>query len=311
MTAEPTDRIYYRINGWDDCFETAKSRTIDRKSWGAHPLKHGAGYCRLMAMKTGPASYGVFIALASIVHARPKDKRTQGYLTDTGGIPGYPYDEEDMAAMTRMPVKVIRQGIADLLKIRWISKCNSQGKMTKDTPRILGGYHEDTSVDRGIPYTENTEDTENTDKRADARAAFDAFWEGVPNKIGKGKAREAYLKAIKNGATPDEIAGGLPGYHSYESKRACSPDYRPLFPSTWLNGERWTDELQTSKSKPESTAFSIMVRYSDNRQPTHHTIADAAQLAETVEMMHLVTIPPEEWGIPGQAEYYLDVEMEL
>lgn len=84
-------------------------------------------------------------------------------------------------------------------------------------------------------------------------AEFDKFWKGVPNKLGKGDARTAYMKAIKNGATPEEIIGGVATYIAYEAKRSRQPDYRPLHPSTWLNGERWNDELPR-QAKQESEA---------------------------------------------------------
>jgi len=299
-----TDRTYYRINGWDACFETAKSRTISNKSWGAYPLKHGAGYCRLMAKKTGPATYGVFIALASIVHARPKEIR-RGYLTDTGGIPGYPYDIEDMAAMTRMNLAVVRTAITDLLKVRWISMCDSTGSISEDSPRILGGYHEDTTGPQGIPYTDRTDRTEEKIPKADALAAFEDFWKVVPNKIGKGKAREAYLKAIKNGATPEDIAAGLPAFAAYERKRSALGDYRPLHPSTWLNGERWSDEVGTGK--PEQTGpkrTPIVVRFTDGRQPETYNLTDQ-ELTECIERMKLVEVD----SAGNQREFVIDAEM--
>ena len=70
----------------------------------------------------------------------------------------------------------------------------------------------------------------------------DEFWPNVPNKIGKGKARDAYIKARKK--NPKEtIMAGLPKYKDYEQGRMEQQDYRPLHPTTWLNEERWTDEV--------------------------------------------------------------------
>jgi hypothetical protein len=74
------------------------------------------------------------------------------------------------------------------------------------------------------------------------------FWPNVPNRIGKGKAREAYIKARKK-TSKDAILAGLPRYASYEKRRAAQPDYRPLHPATWLNQERWDDE---DAGKPKS-----------------------------------------------------------
>lgn len=83
-----------------------------------------------------------------------------------------------------------------------------------------------------------------SDSDSSRETEFDKFWSHVPNKIGKGNARTAYAKAIKGGATHGEIMAGVEKYCQYEAKRRNQPDYRPLHPATWLNGERWTDEIK-------------------------------------------------------------------
>ena len=69
------------------------------------------------------------------------------------------------------------------------------------------------------------------------------FWPNVPNKIGKGKTREAFVKARKD-VELAVILAGLPTYQAYEAKRKAQDgdDFRPLHPSTWLNQERYADE---------------------------------------------------------------------
>ena len=74
------------------------------------------------------------------------------------------------------------------------------------------------------------------------------FWPNVPNKVGKGKARDAYIKARKI-AKKEKILAGLPNYVAYAKKRSSQPDYRPLHPATWLNQERWTDEPEFKRKK--------------------------------------------------------------
>jgi hypothetical protein len=69
------------------------------------------------------------------------------------------------------------------------------------------------------------------------------FWPNVPVKIGKGDAREAYIKARKK-TSKEDILAGLPKYKDYEAGRSVQQDYRPLHPATWLNQERWTDVVQ-------------------------------------------------------------------
>ena len=79
------------------------------------------------------------------------------------------------------------------------------------------------------------------------------FWPKVPNKIGKGKAREAYLKARKK-VSKEIIFSGVEMYQKYEAYRSQQSDYRPLHPSTWLNQERWGDEWKCPEIKQKRTA---------------------------------------------------------
>ncbi len=80
------------------------------------------------------------------------------------------------------------------------------------------------------------------------------FWPNSPIKIGKGDAREAYIKARKKVAK-ELILAGLPKFKDYEAGRSKQLDYRALHPATWLNQERWTDVVpdidKAAKSPPE------------------------------------------------------------
>jgi hypothetical protein len=78
------------------------------------------------------------------------------------------------------------------------------------------------------------------------------FWPNVPkgHKLGKGAARKAYIKA-RRVATKDEILAGLAGYRQYEIERhrRSTGHFQPLHPSTWLNQERWTDDIPINEPK--------------------------------------------------------------
>ncbi|WP_231288207.1 hypothetical protein [Winkia neuii] len=67
---------------------------------------------------------------------------------------------------------------------------------------------------------------------------FTAFWQAYPRKTGKKAAAKAYAKAIKEGATPQELVQGA-------ARLAADPNrvdqYTP-HPATWLNQGRWEDE---------------------------------------------------------------------
>jgi hypothetical protein len=85
---------------------------------------------------------------------------------------------------------------------------------------------------------------------------FEDFWSAYPRKIGKGNARRAFAKAMKN-ATIEEISSGL-----NRQLAALSSKEQQYIPhaSTWLNGERWNDEPDQSTSKPRNSSADTTAR---------------------------------------------------
>ena len=72
---------------------------------------------------------------------------------------------------------------------------------------------------------------------------FAEFWATYPRRVGKGAARKAWAKAIKNGADPEHIIWGARRY-STDPRRAAADIRYTAHPATWLNAERWTDETE-------------------------------------------------------------------
>ena len=67
--------------------------------------------------------------------------------------------------------------------------------------------------------------------------AFNDFWNIYPRKQGKGKAKEAFIKASKL----EDVELILQGAERYATDRNLpDPKFIPL-PATWLNQERWDD----------------------------------------------------------------------
>ena len=91
------------------------------------------------------------------------------------------------------------------------------------------------------------------DEPTGVEAEFDGFWKAYPRKVGKPKARRAYLAARKR-ASLDEIAAGL---------RAQLPDMRvrePGFiphPTTWLNQDRWADDPAAAATRTGPRNFDL------------------------------------------------------
>lgn len=76
---------------------------------------------------------------------------------------------------------------------------------------------------------------------------FEEFWQAYPRKVGKGKAREAYGRALRS---TDAATIAEQARRYAHSVRAKDPQYIP-YPTTWLNQERWADDLPEVRHVPE------------------------------------------------------------
>jgi len=73
---------------------------------------------------------------------------------------------------------------------------------------------------------------------------FDKFWEAYPNKKDKQKAIKAWLKHQPNIV---DVLKAIVIQKNSEQWKKNNGQYIPL-PTTWLNGARWEDEVNTTKS---------------------------------------------------------------
>ena len=87
---------------------------------------------------------------------------------------------------------------------------------------------------------------------------FEDFWKMYPRKIGKGATKVAFDKALTK-ATADEILDGCTQYA--QSGKLPEMQFIP-HPTTWLNQERWLDDITglATKRNPTETAVDILRR---------------------------------------------------
>lgn len=71
---------------------------------------------------------------------------------------------------------------------------------------------------------------------------FLSFWQAYPRRIGKGEARVAFAKAAR-AEDPNRIVQAAIAYAQHCEELGIEPQYRP-HPATWLNQERWEDDLE-------------------------------------------------------------------
>ena len=76
---------------------------------------------------------------------------------------------------------------------------------------------------------------------------FEEFWKLYPKKRDKKKARDKYVRLLKKKDIHEQILEGLKGHLPLWDE--LEEQFIP-YPTTWLNGERWNDEIET-KRKPK------------------------------------------------------------
>lgn len=102
---------------------------------------------------------------------------------------------------------------------------------------------------------------------------FDEFYTRYPRKVGKGAARKAFARALKI-ASLEEIIEGLENSVHYWESEGTEKQFIP-HPATWLNGERWCDELEidisylSKKPFPNYTDDEWALYFSQN-EPTDY-----------------------------------------
>lgn len=68
---------------------------------------------------------------------------------------------------------------------------------------------------------------------------FDTFWSAYPRKVGKGSARKAWDKATKSTSPTVIIEAAI----KFAGSRAEQDIQFTPYPASWLNAERWTDDI--------------------------------------------------------------------
>jgi len=101
--------------------------------------------------------------------------------------------------------------------------------VAKTNPHNLGNNNLGSEIDIYTP--ENDSDL------------FDEFWARYPRKVGKGSARKAYEKAMKVISHDDLMFALSERYDGLKVKGKYTPHA-----ATWLNGERWEDEIEQPDS---------------------------------------------------------------
>lgn len=122
--------------------------------------------------------------------------------------------------------------------------------MTEDTRANLA-HEEDSNITK-LDFSKKNIAKSNTTSRANLAHPLDtpfflAFWQAYPRRIGKGDARTAFNKAAAK-ADPNMIVQAALAYAKHVMAEGTEQKFIP-HASTWLNGERWEDDLESEKTE--------------------------------------------------------------
>ncbi|MDH6367155.1 MULTISPECIES: helix-turn-helix domain-containing protein [unclassified Breznakia] len=109
-----------------------------------------------------------------------------------------------------------------------------------DNPMPKNGGDNNTSI--------NTK--ENNKRKFDYEEAFVIFWDKYPNKKAKPKALTAFRNKCKTTNQFDIILKALDQFIESNDWKKNDGMFIP-HPATWLNGERWLDDVAIQKKKPK------------------------------------------------------------
>lgn len=122
---------------------------------------------------------------------------------------------------------------------------------TKGTPRAHVGGTPSARVDGELKGSDgDSETTSRVRGGATAPDLFPEFWDAYPRKVAKAGAQRAWVRAAKK-ADPAVILAGLRRHLPVWAKG--DPKFIP-HAATWLNDERWSDDLGVTRprdSRPE------------------------------------------------------------
>lgn len=137
-----------------------------------------------------------------------------------------------------------------------LQECGSETGASNDNrapqDRLGGG-----SNNKNDKNDKNDKDLSNTPPSPSAQSKnaysdnFETWWKEYPKKQSKGGAYKKYAKAIKDGASHEELLEGVKRYNDHIKANSIQALYIK-HPTTWLNNECWHDELNTGSVAGEA-----------------------------------------------------------
>lgn len=113
-------------------------------------------------------------------------------------------------------------------------------------------------------YDTDTDKKEKQERERAAEARFARFWEAYPRKTAKLNAKKAFMKLDPDDRLMDAMMAALDRWKRSD-QWTRDPTYIP-HPATWLNGERWNDQIPDPPKPKERTVAAQQYEQRDYSQ---------------------------------------------
>ena len=164
---------------------------------------------------------------------------------------------EGMARVCGKDERWVRRGLKELAEVGAITRTRRVGTSTLTTihrlpvhlrtncASIYGRTESSVSDPQSIPSVNQTKlltkSIPHLETKEHLEEHFNHFYQQYPRRVGKGAARRAFIAATKK-ASPEKIEAGLAAAKAAWKDARTEQEFIP-HPATWLNGERWADDL--------------------------------------------------------------------
>jgi len=153
-------------------------------------------------------------------------------------------------------IEAVDGGWLILNRVKYRDKPNSRAeyyrKWRRDSQNVARNIVQHSATQCNANETQKEEEKEEEVKKKKppynppAGGMFEQFWKIYPRKIGKGKALESFQKLSPNDELFATIIAAVQQQSKSEQWQQNNGQFIPM-PSTWLNQQRWGDELPMRK----------------------------------------------------------------
>lgn len=149
----------------------------------------------------------------------------------------------DTSTVKKLDSKQSKNHTVNSLKIRHNNKYNNNNN--NNNIYAQSEIDADTTLSKSVDDNTSKQKKSPSNKKNDEIyiQRFDKFWEIYPKKKDKAKARQKWLKLKPNDELFNKIITAVKEQAQSDQWQKDDGQYIP-YPSTWLNGERWNDEIK-------------------------------------------------------------------